>query len=350
MQKNDTTPPVTPFARMGASMRKRGFAGFIAHIFLDIFTAVARRLAWIRDNSSASEVTGTIRDSQSLIVILAGYKPVIWPLMLRRIARHAPKDHAVCVVTAGKSEPKLAAFCVQNRWCYLSVKKNKTGLALNQAIALHPKARWIYKLDEDIFIPAGFFQGLRRGYERIVKEGVYRPGFCSPTLNVNGVSYRHFLEATGNTRAYLKQFGELAVACDGVKAHYDPQAAVWLWRRTLPLEKVAKRFSGRRGADRHLISGTRFSIGAILLERDFLESVGGFRSTWRQKMLGIDESFLCAACVERSRPMIVLKDVLAGHFSFYTQEQAMLAALPSLAAADPDCFGSSAPAGSRRRV
>ena len=343
----DTQKANNPIARMGVSLKKRGLTGFIGHLFLDAFTAIGRRFARIRDYSSAMQVSGTVRDADSLVVILAGYKPAIWPLVLRRIAKYAPKDHAVCVVTAGKSEPRLAAFCTRQGWCYVSVKKNKTGLALNKAIALHPKARWIYKLDEDIFIPAGFFQGLRRGYDRILKEGVYRPGFCSPTLNLNGVSYRHFLEATGNTRAYMKKFGELAVACDGVKAHYDPEAAVWLWRRSLPLEKVAAKL--RKGKDPYFLAGGKFSIGAILLEREFLESIGGFRSTWRQRMLGIDESFLCAACVERSRPMVVLKDMLAGHFSFYTQEKAMLAALPELAALDPDCFGTDKPDSTRRR-
>ena len=329
-----------PMNRMAVSFRKRGLSGFVTHIFLDIFSAIAGRLAWMRDNASSVRLTGSVRDSESLIVILAGYKPVIWPLVLRRIAKYVPRDAAVCVVTAGKSEAKLAAFCAGQGWCYLSVAKNKTGLALNKAVALHPKARWVYKLDEDIFISAGFFEGLRRGYEHILKEGVYKPGFCSPTLNLNGVSYRHFLEATGNTDEYLKKFGELTVACDGVKAHYDPDAAVWLWQRTLPLDQVAKTFSAQSG---YFLSGTKFSIGAILLERDFLDSIGGFRSTWRQRMLGIDESFLCAACVERSRPMIVLKDVLAGHFSFYTQEKAMLVALPALAAQDPACFGDGAP-------
>lgn len=337
MDKHQTA---TPMRRMAASFKKRGLTGFMSHIFLDIFSAIGSRLAWIRDHSSAAHLTGTIRDSESLIVILAGYKPVIWPLVLRRIAKYAPTDAAICVVTAGKSEAKLAEFCARQGWCYLRVAKNKTGLALNKAIALHPKARWIYKLDEDIFISAGFFEGLRQGYERILKEGVHNPGFCSPTLNLNGVSYRHFLEATSHTEAYLKKFGELAVACDGVKVHYDPDAAVWLWQHSLPLDRVAASFHKQQG---YFLSGTKFSIGAILLERTFLESVGGFRSTWRQRMLGIDESFLCAACVEKSRPMIVLKDVLAGHFSFYTQEKTMLAALPSLAAQDPDCFGSDAP-------
>lgn len=333
-------PPETPASRLATSLRKRGVMGFIAHLFLDVFAAIGLRLAWIRDHASATTLSGSLKDSESLIVILAGYKPLIWPLVLRRIAKHAPTDAAVCVVTAGKSEPKLADFCAKMGWSYLSVAKNKTGLALNKAVALHPKARWVYKLDEDIFISAGFFEGLRQGYERILKEGVYHPGFCSPTLNLNGVSYRHFLEATGNTAAYLKQFGELRVACGGVKAHYDPEVAVWLWQRTLPLDAVAAGFRKQEG---YFLSGTKFSIGAILLEREFLDSIGGFRSTWRQKMLGIDESFLCAACVERSRPMVVLKDVLAGHFSFYTQEKAMVAALPALAAQDPTCFGDTAP-------
>jgi len=336
----DNNQKPNPMNRMATSFRKRGLLGFITYLFLDILSAIGGRLAWIRDNSSSVHLIGSVRDSDSLIVILAGYKPVIWPLVLRRIARYAPKDAAVCVVTVGKSEAKLAAFCTEQGWCYLSVAKNKTGLALNKAVALHPGARWVYKLDEDIFISAGFFEGLREGYERILKEGMYKPGFCSPTLNLNGVSYRHFLDVTGSTNEYLKKFGELAVACDGVKAHYDPDAAVWLWQRTLPLDQVAKTFSAQSG---YFLSGTKFSIGAILLERDFLDSIGGFRSTWRQRMLGIDESFLCAACVERSRPMIVLKDVLAGHFSFYTQEKAMLAALPALAAEDPACFGDGAP-------
>ncbi|MFI4968433.1 MAG: hypothetical protein ACHQAU_06850, partial [Gammaproteobacteria bacterium] len=136
-------PNPTVISRMAASFKKRGLMAFISHIFLDIASAIGGHLAWIRDNSSAMGLAGEIQDSESLIVILAGYKPVIWPLVLRRIAKYAPKDAAVCVVTAGKSEAKLAAFCTGQGWCYLSVAKNKTGLALNKAIALHPKARWV---------------------------------------------------------------------------------------------------------------------------------------------------------------------------------------------------------------
>src|SRR5690242_17233937 len=133
--------PETPASRLFASLRKRGVMGFIAHLFLDVFAAISRRLAWIRDHASTTSLSGSLKDSESLIVILAGYKPLIWPLVLRRIAKHAPADAAVCVVTAGKSEPKLAEFCTKMGWSYLSVAKNKTGLALNKAVALHPKAR-----------------------------------------------------------------------------------------------------------------------------------------------------------------------------------------------------------------
>src|SRR5579872_7582774 len=125
-------PPETPASRLAVSLRKRGVMGVIAHLFLDAFAAIGRRLDWIRDHASATTLSGNLKDSESLIVILAGYKPLIWPLVLRRIAEHAPADAAVCVVTAGKSEPKLAGFCAKMGWSYLSVAKNKTGLALNK--------------------------------------------------------------------------------------------------------------------------------------------------------------------------------------------------------------------------
>jgi len=272
--------------------------------------------------------------------VLAGYKPLLWPLTLRRIAIYAPSDASSCVVTAGKKVDELAALCKANSWTYISVRENKTGLALNKAIAAHPASRWIFKIDEDIFVSKDFFTDMRNGYESIVADGQYRPGFCAPTLNVNGISYISFLEKLEKSSEYFKKFGELRAACDGVHAHYDPIAALWIWKLSLPFDEIAARFRDQAKdtvSNKHLI-GTRFSIGAILLERSFLDQIGGFRSSWRQKMLGVDEAALCMACVEHSRPMFYLSNVLAGHFSFYPQEHTMLEALPRLAELDPVTF------------
>ena len=329
-------------AKIQSSIRRRGIAGFLLQVIVDALEFLARRLVKIRDHYDAASYKGTKRNCETLVVVLAGYKPKLWPLTLRRIAEHLPNDVAVCVVTAGKNVDDLAKFCQNQNWLYISTRQNKTGLALNKAIAAYPSARWVFKIDEDIFVSHGFFEDMRAGYEKILAEGRHHPGFCSPTLNVNGVSYTTFLEQVGASSEYFDAFNELRVACSGNHAHYDPAAAIWLWEHSLPLDDVAKQFRCQEVAEtsrQPRMIGTRFSIGAILLERDFLDEIGGFRSSWIPGVLGVDESALCAACVERSRPMFFLTNVLAGHFSFYTQERAMLDALPRLEKADPATFG-----------
>ncbi|MCW0202496.1 MAG: hypothetical protein OJI74_11545 [Rhodanobacter thiooxydans] len=326
--------------RLSASLKKRGLSGLLVHALMDLAKPLQSFLIRMRDHTGSARTVGEPIVSESLIVILAGYKPRLWPLTLRRIAKYAPRSAAVCVVTAGKFDRDLEKFCGERGWCYMSVSKNKTGLALNKAVALHPAAKWIYKIDEDVFIADGFFDDLRAGYEYIQSEGLHNPGFCAPLLNVNGISYLTFLERIGATEDYHERFGEIRVSCSGVHAHYDPEAASWLWRRSLPFDPLARRF---RQFEPSLVPdpimiGSRFSIGAILLQRDFLDAIGGFRSTWREGILGVDESALCVACVEQSRPMFYLRNVFAGHFSFFPQERGMMEAWPELEQLDPIAF------------
>lgn len=328
------------FSRLITSYRKRGVFGVLGHAILDMSVSFNRWLARVRDHRGEFQISAPPKESRVLIVVLAGYKPAIWPLTLRRIKSFAPSDADICVVTAGKHVTSLATLCQQFGWSYASTTLNKTGLALNKVISAHPSAEWVFKIDEDIFVPENFFEDLQAGYLKIARQGTYNPGFCSPTLNVNGISYLTFVDRLGLRSDYRDVFQEERAACSGVRAHHDPQAALWLWRHSLPFDKTAKRFSESAvpvDTNAHLI-GTRFSIGAILLQREFLDQIGGFRSTWRQGILGVDESGLCCACMESSRPMFYLDNVLAGHFSFYPQERAMIEALPELAAVDPATF------------
>lgn len=330
-----------PVARAIASIRKHGFLGFLIQAATDVRTLVLHKTARIRDHGGKFELIGSPRDSKFLIVILAGYKPNLWPLTLARIKRLAPANADICIATAGKHSPDVAEWCRNHDCSYLWTRKNKTGLALNKAIDAHPKARWIFKIDEDIFVPENFFEDMLSGYQSVISEGVHTPGFCAPTLNINGVSYLNFLRVTQKTEAYLQAFGELRSACDGVHIHFDPNAATWIWRNTLPFDEVAAKFAATHAADSPVpveIIGTRFSIGAILLERNFLDEIGGFRCSWRQGMLGVDEQALCIACVDKSRVMLYFTHILAGHFSFYPQEKAMRAQLPHFATMDPVTF------------
>jgi hypothetical protein len=331
-------------SKLRRSIATYGWVGSLSRATREVIEAIARVLRERRDHHGGYCLEGEPKGLDVGVVVLAGYKPSLWPLTLARIRKFVPPYAEVCITTAGKHVPELAALCKANGWTYLTTSANKTGLALNKVIDAHPGATRWFKLDEDIFVAEGFFDDLIQGYEALVQQGSYRPGFCAPMLNVNGVSYVGFLERIDAADAYKAVFGDLRQASDGVHAHYDPKAAEWLWRRTLPLDEVAARMNSDNPdplAHARLI-GTRFSIGAIFFEREFWKAFGGFTSTWRQGILGVDETGICTACMLASRPMYYMTNVLAGHFSFYPQERAMMDLLPEFAKIDPASFGAEA--------
>ena len=63
------------------------------------------------------------------------------------------------------------------------------------------------------------------------------------------------------------------------------------------------------------ISAGRFSIGAIMFDRELWEDMGGFK---RDRYLcdGRDEEEITSYCVLRSKAMVVAEDALVGHYCF----------------------------------
>jgi hypothetical protein len=297
----------------------------------------ARAWRWLRD--AELELRGRLNfagehrfvdrstGAEQLLLVVAGYKPYLWPHTLPRLRRYVPEEIDVCVVVPGVHSPELEALAAEAGWSYLQTTENALALAQNLAIAHHPRAEWLHKVDEDILIAEGHFERMLDGYRRVVADGRVLPGFCAPTLNVNGFSYRLFLEALGLEQAYLERFGELRQAAAGVRAHYDGDAALWLWRHSLPLDAVAREIAGRPFG--YSTVPVRFSIGAILLSRKLWQEIGGFRVAPRGG-LGVEEKDLCSECLLLSRPAVVLHDVFAGHFSFGPQDDVMRPALAEL--------------------
>jgi hypothetical protein len=261
------------------------------------------------------------KGSQRLLLVLAGYKSFLWPLTITRLAKFVPSDIDVCIVSSGLYSAPLAELATNYGWSYLYTKANKVALAQNLAIDRHTKAKWIYKLDEDIFISENFFELLLEGYLFIQEEGLYEPGICSPLINVNGYSYISFLRTINADDEYRVKFGELKHAGRGVKASYDGEAAKWLWEKSLPFDEIAHYIKSQ--PFKYSAVPHRFSIGAILFEREFWEAVGGLRNPLIGSGLGLDEEYLCKDCVEMSRPMFVIHNLFAGHFSFGPQEAFM---------------------------
>ncbi len=272
----------------------------------------------------------------NVVVVLIGFKPKLWNSVVPRLQRALAANPLfatqfdVCLVTPGSFKQQVAALAEENGWSYLHTEANRVSLGQNLAVKLHPRASLIHKLDEDIFLPELYFEQMLDSYAQVKREGRYRIGFCAPLLNVNGYSYIPFLERLNLDAEYREQFGELTAAANGVKVQNDAAAARWIWERTLPFDATAAKIAARGFC--YSTIPHRFSIGAILMEREFWDELGGMHNTLAggPKALGSDEDYLCRECVASSKVMICFEHILAGHFSFGPQEKGMLPFLPEI--------------------
>jgi hypothetical protein len=324
--------------------------------FHDIFS----RILQVRELRRAWNVRGKYtfinrqKGAPNVVIVLIGYKPKLWNSVVPRIQRALAFDPSlqgnfdVCLVTPGQFKQEVAEIAAKNGWSYLHTKANRVSLAQNLAVKVHPEAKLIYKLDEDIFLPEFYFQEMQRSYARVKEEGRYRVGFCAPLLNVNGYSYIPFLERLGLTEQYRQEFGELMAAAYHVKIQHDPAACRWIWERTLPFDNTAQRILDQ--GFHYTTIPHRFSIGAILMERPFWEKIGGMHNTLAggPKTLGSDEDHLCRDCVGLSHVMICFEHILAGHFSFGPQDAGMKPMLPAIESDTLASLESNAAAGANK--
>ncbi len=268
------------------------------------------------------------RGADRLALVLAGYKPHLWDLTLPRLERFLPDDLDVCVISPGREVGELRTLAGRKGWSYLATRGNYPSLAANLAIRAHPRAEFVFKVDEDVFVAEGVLERLLGTYARVEEERRHWPGFVAPLLNVNGYSYLPFLQALGLESAYRERFGPLTQAAGPLPITEHPEAARWVWEHTLPFDETAARLAA--GEPVHSAVPHKFSIGAILFHRDFWEQFGGFKVRPFVGGIGVDEAHICAAAMTFSKAMVVSHTTLAGHFSFAPQDAAMREALADL--------------------
>jgi hypothetical protein len=266
-----------------------------------------------------------------LVVILAGYKPELWPIVFPRLKAAMPEAD-VCIVSPGLRSGALSDLCCLEGWSYLRTATNDVSLAQNVCLRLHDRAEIIIKLDEDMFVLPDTISTLLAEFKRIKMEGKVDPGFVAPMIPLNGFCYRYLLETLGLLDEYEAQFGKARLATAGIPLQSNPMAARWIWERTTPLQGLATQLQGMER--RELLSPIQFSIGLIVFERSFWEQMGYFavprhKILARMSTLGGDEACLCTAAVINSRPIVVTTATVAGHFSFGPQYAAMSALLHS---------------------
>ena len=265
------------------------------------------------------------KDSENLCIILAGYKKILWDDIFERITKFAPKDMDVCIVSSGLYDEQLNTIAEKNNWSYLSLKQNKVTLVQNIAIDLHPRAKMIYKIDEDIFITKNFFSQLMETYNRVEKESHYRIGFVAPLLPINGYSNVNVLEKTGTLEKFEERFGKAYHDGGGEeKIIKNPDIAKFMWgeteERLRNLDKLSDEFSKEEFT--YSICPIRFSIGAILFSREIWEAMGRF-VVERGANMGRDEAQMCEYCMIESRAIVISENTIAGHFSYGPQTKTM---------------------------
>lgn len=263
-------------------------------------------------------------DKNTVCIILAGYKQFVWEVVFNRIKRYAKKDIDICIVSSGVYSEKLSEIAKNNNWSYISTERNCVTLAQNIAINLFKKAKYIFKLDEDIFVTKNFFSELENTYEKVNKDGDYEVGIVAPLIPVNGYGNVIVLKKLNLTNEYEKRFEKPKyVASPNRMIESNSDAAKFMWGEgnfVPKIDDIDKKFSEMPFA--YSASPIRFSIGAIYFPRTFWEEMGYFEVN-KGSCMGRDEIQICSYCMCKSKAIVVSENTCVGHLSFGKQNKEM---------------------------
>lgn len=257
---------------------------------------------------------------EKLLIILAGYKEYLWESVFARVKKYLTEDMDICVLTAGYANERLMNLCEEENWSYLYTKENKLALVQNFAIREHVNAKWIYKIDEDIFVTEGLFDELYHTYQKVEEENKYHVGFVAPLMGVNTYGYRRILEDMHCVEEYCNRFGDTSIGMGEI--YSNPYAAEYMWNKTLPINEFAHTLQEKEND--YSVCPCRFTIGCILISREVWNSIGGFMNA-PEGSLGIDEEYLCKWCMDSAHAIIIAERAYAGHFAFGAQTKHMKA-------------------------
>lgn len=263
-------------------------------------------------------------NKDTLCIILAGYKEFLWDIIFDRITKFSEDNIDICIISSGTYSEKLSEIAKVNGWSYLSTKKNSVTQTQNTAIKLFPCAKYIYKLDEDIFITKNFFSTLKNTYEKVQTDGEYNVGFVAPILPINGYSHVTLLKKLNLVKYYTKHF-EKVKYCAGSDRMIEnsPDVAKFMWGEDNIIPHIDEINNELQNSTfSYSAIPIRFSIGAILYSRTLWEDMKYFKVR-RGTGLGLDERQICTYCLINSKAMIVSENSCVGHLGFQKQNNEM---------------------------
>lgn len=281
---------------------------------------ISRKYDTTRYFSKGYRFLDNMQGSEYLVLIVAGYQEYVWSKVFGRIKNALPENYDVCIVSPGIYRDELEKLCVNYKWSYLFCKQNKLAQAQNTAIKLHTGAKFIHKLDEDIFIGKTYFEDLEKVYQKALRDNIYKVGMVCPLLNVNGAAYRFFLKEKGILSVYEDIFGTARITCDDDAIYLNGNAAKYIWENTLPIDNTVEFFKNLEVG--YFPAAVRFSIGAIFFSREFWEKAGYFKVA-AEGQLAWEELEICNFCFNRSFSILIATNVFAGHLGFGKQKKIM---------------------------
>lgn len=268
------------------------------------------------------------KGSELLCVVLAGYKPFLYDVFFERLQSVLIDELDVCLVSSGLYSKELSQKCREQQWSYLCTKQNNVSLIQNIAIHFHPNAKLIFKIDEDILLTKGYFNNMLLALMHS-KVGRYKAGIVAPIIPVNGYGYTRILDKLHLWNEYESKFGKAYIEAskdklNKVPIENDARIARFFWGEggVIPKIDVLNDLFSKDDTVEYPCP-IRFSIGAILFERQLWEDMGYFDVDLSDGSMGRDEVQICTYCMRYSRPIMVSENIVVGHFSFGPQTDEM---------------------------
>ena len=262
--------------------------------------------------------------SQELMIIIAGYKDFLYADVFSRAEKYIPKSMDVVIVSSGKYDDDLSEIAKKNGWSYLGTRTNSVTLVQNIAILLHPAAKLIFKMDEDIFLTQGCIETMKSTYKKVYEEGLYDIGFVAPILPINGYSHISILRQYNLIGIYEKMFEQIKYASYATRQiESNPKVAKFFWGEGgyVPhIDDINREL--QRKEFKYSVCPIRFSIGCICFSRQLWEEMGMWEVIGGNN-LGVDERQIAKYCIYTSHAIIISENTVVGHFSFGKQTESM---------------------------
>lgn len=277
--------------------------------------------------------TNRSKDSEKLLIILSGYKPDLWDKVFDRINKYTPNDFDVCVVTSGLENEQLKEIARQHCWSYLSTDINNLCYAQNVCISAHPKAEFIFKIDEDMFLTDETLNQMLFTYTHCLDLDVYVPSAVVPMINVNCTTYIDFLRRENLCQEFSDRFGKIKIT-NGLHHNQhilnNSEIAKFLWSNVNidDFNSDLKHYSYY--PVEYDVCATRFSIGLVMFPRSTWIEMGNFPvllesdKDYERKGLGVDERELCKFAMSKAKPILIDRLSAVGHLAYGPQTKEMI--------------------------